>query len=49
MNKKGGVTIPIFHCVFNGYESITSFMRDFDLSLYKELENLYAICFSNNS
>ena len=47
-NQKGGVTIPIFHCIFNGYESITSFMYDFDEELYASLPNLYAICISNN-
>ena len=49
MSKKGGVTIPLFHCIFNGYESITSFMRTYDESMYRQLENVYAICISDNS
>ncbi|MDX2503678.1 MAG: hypothetical protein QNL62_04265 [Gammaproteobacteria bacterium] len=42
------MTIPMFHCIFNGHESITSFIHDFDEKLYKSLPNLYAICISNN-
>lgn len=49
MTKHGGVTIPIFHCVFNGHESITSFTREFDENMYRALPNLYAICLSDNS
>jgi len=49
MSKKGGVTIPLFHCIFNEYESITHFMRTYDEVLYKKLENLYAVCISDNS
>lgn len=48
MNQKGGVTIPLFHCIFNGYDSITSFMRNYDEGLYKQLENIYAVCISDN-
>jgi len=48
MNKKGGVTIPIFHCVFNVRESITSYMRSFDKKMYQELDNFYLICISLN-
>ncbi len=49
MSRKGGVTIPVFHCVFNGYDSITSYMRDYDEGMYKILDNLYAVCVSDNS
>lgn len=42
--EKGGVSIPVFDCVFNGGESITSFTREFDPNLYKILPNLYAVC-----
>jgi len=44
MKQKGGVTIPVFDCIFHGAESIESFARDFDEELYAQLPNLYAIC-----
>lgn len=49
MSKKGGVTIPIFDCIYNGAESITSFERDFDEKLYEILPNLYTVCIADNS
>lgn len=42
--EKGGVTIPLFHCIFNGDESVTHFMREYDVSLYQTLPYLYAVC-----
>jgi hypothetical protein len=42
--EKGGVTIPLFHCIFNGDESVTHFMREYDASLYQTLPHLYAVC-----
>jgi len=49
MTKKGGVTIPVFDCIFHGVESIESFAREFDVGLYQTLPNLYGICLSDNS
>lgn len=46
--SKGGVTIPLFHCIFNGAESITHYLRDYDEGLYEALPNIFAICISNN-
>mgnify|MGYP001572801275 CR=1 FL=1 len=43
MNKTGGVSIPILHCVFNN-GSITHYNRDYDTALYESLPNLYAVC-----
>ena len=48
MTKKGGATIPLFHCVFHD-GSLTHFLHDFDPSLYKQLANLYAVCVADNS
>jgi hypothetical protein len=45
--NKGGVTILVFFCTFNGHESITSFTKDFDVGMYKCLPNLYAVCVVN--
>jgi hypothetical protein len=42
--EKGGVTIPLFHCIFNSDESVTHFMREYDASLYQTLPHLYAVC-----
>jgi len=44
MKQKGGVTIPVFECIFHGSESIESFIREFDKALYEALPNLYVIC-----
>jgi len=49
LKKKGGLTVPVFDCIFHGQESIESFIREFDGGLYNSLPNLYAICFSDNS
>ncbi len=49
MNKKGGVSIPIFECIFNQAGSFTSFERDFDENLYMVLPNLYAVCIKDKS
>jgi hypothetical protein len=41
--KQGGVTIPIFHCVFNN-GSITHYAHEFENALYEAIPNLYAVC-----
>lgn len=46
MFKKGGVSIPVFECLFNGSDSITSFTRSFNQALYEHLPNLYVVCLS---
>lgn len=48
MAKQGGVSIPVFECLFNGGSSITSFTRDFDRALYEQLPHLYVVCISKN-
>lgn len=48
MQKKGGVSIPVFECFFNGSDSITSFTRNFDQNLYERLPHLYVVCISKN-
>ncbi|NVD74552.1 hypothetical protein D0T25_30145 [Duganella sp. BJB488] len=48
MTQKDGITIPIFHGIFNGHESITHFIHDFDPALYELLPNLYATCIADN-
>ncbi len=49
MSSKGGVTMPLFHCIFNNFDSITHFMRTYDEVLYRQLKNTYAVCISDNS
>ena len=39
----GGITIPIYHCIFN-QGSITHFLHEIDSSLTSQLPNLYAVC-----
>ncbi len=48
-NKKGGLSVLLFHCFFNGNGSVTHFMHDFDVELYRSLPNLYAVCISDTS
>jgi len=45
---KGGITIPIFDCIFHENESIESFRREFDEELYAQLPNLYVISVAKN-
>ena len=47
--KKGGVSVLLFHCFFNGDESITHFMHEFDPALYKALPYLYAVCIAKTT
>lgn len=47
--QQGGLSVLLFHCFFNGSESITHFMHDFDLELYRSLPNLYAVCIAETS
>jgi hypothetical protein len=48
-NQKGGLSVLLFHCLFNSNGSITHFMHDFDVELYQSLPNLYAVCISDTS
>lgn len=48
-NQKGGLSLLLFHCFFNKSESITRFMHDIDLELYRSLPNLYAVCIAEAS
>ncbi|MBA1290578.1 hypothetical protein [Pseudomonas japonica] len=48
MSERGGVSIPVFECLFNGSESITSFTKEFDRTLYEALPHLYVVCISKN-
>lgn len=43
-SEQNGLSVLLFHCFFNGYESITHFMHDLDPELYECLPNLYAVC-----
>ncbi|MGB8011035.1 MAG: hypothetical protein WCF68_05440 [Terriglobales bacterium] len=47
--EKGGATIPLFHCFFDGDESITHFMDKFDPALYEALPYLYAVCIAKTT
>ncbi len=40
---KGGLTIPIYHCIFN-QGSITHYLHEIDPDLLAQLPNLYAVC-----
>ena len=48
-SQKGGLSVLLFHCFFNGSESITHYMHDLDLELYRSLPNLYAVCIAETS
>ena len=50
MPKKGAVTIPLFHCVFNGSGgSITHWETSYEQGLYDVLEHLYVVCLADNT
>lgn len=49
MPAKGGVSVPVFECIFNGATSITSYTRSFDQTLYELLDNLYVVLISKNT
>jgi hypothetical protein len=46
---EGGVTLLLFHCIFNGDGSITHFMHDIDLGSYQSLPNMYAVYIAERS
>lgn len=48
-NQKGGMSVLLFHCLFNSNGSVTHFMHDLDIELYRSLPNLYAVCISDTS
>jgi hypothetical protein len=48
-SQKGGVSVLLFHCLFNSNGSVTHFMHDLDVELYRSLPNLYAVCISDTS
>ncbi len=48
MSKKGGLSIPVLHCIFNGYNSVTHYVHELDREMYEALPNLYAICIADN-
>jgi len=48
MTDQGGLTIPLFHCIFNN-GSITHYDRKYDAKLYTSLPNLYAVCIANKN
>ena len=43
LEPKGGLTIPLLHCLFHG-EAVTHFLHEYDPALYAVLPNLYAAC-----
>jgi hypothetical protein len=47
--EKGGLSALLFHCFFNGDESITHYMHNIDSDLYEELTNLYAVCIASTT
>ena len=48
-DQKGGLSVLLFHCLFNSNGSVTHFMHDLDVELYRSLPNLYAVCMSDTS
>jgi hypothetical protein len=48
-NNQGGLTTPLFHCIFNGSESITGFMHETKEELVAILPHLYAVCLTNTA
>ncbi len=48
-DQKGGLSVLLFHCLFNSNGSVTHFMHDLDVELYGSLPNLYAVCISDTS
>ncbi len=48
-SQEGGVALLLFHCVFNGSESITHFTHEIDFELYQSLPNAYAICIAEKA
>ncbi|MGQ1270019.1 hypothetical protein ACT4XR_19970 (plasmid) [Acinetobacter baumannii] len=48
-SDRGGLTVLLFHCFFNGSESITHFTHDINLELYEGLPNLYSVCIADSS
>lgn len=45
----GQISMLVFHCFFNGSDSITHFDHDFDLELYNNLDHLYGVLIADNS
>ena len=49
MSDKGGLTAPLFHCVFNAEGSITHYLNEVDPDLRRRLPHTYAVCLADNS
>jgi hypothetical protein len=49
MAGKGGVTVPLNWCVFNGFESIVHDTITTDRELLKRLPNVYAVCIATRN
>lgn len=47
--QKDGLSILLFHCLFNDDGSITHFTHEYDPELYQALPNLYAVCIADRS
>jgi hypothetical protein len=47
--EKGGLSVLLFHCLFNDGGSITHFTHEYDPELYQVLPNLYAVCIAERS
>jgi hypothetical protein len=44
MTIQGGVTIPLFQCVFNADGTMTHWVTSFERELYFALPHLYLVC-----
>ena len=49
MPGKGGVTVPLNWCIFNGFESILHDTISTDRELLKQLPNVYAVCIATRN
>lgn len=47
-SDKGGLSLLLFHCVFTE-ATVTHFMHEFDLDLYRQLPHLYVVCLAETS
>lgn len=49
MIGKGGVTVPLNWCVFNGFDSILHDTVSTDVALLERLPNVYAVCIAKRN
>lgn len=51
LENKGGISLPLIHCLFNGVETTTHFIHDHGLSLsmYQMIPNIYTVLVADKS